>query len=127
MTTLSRSVAQADKPYVKNQIGTIRYHDPYSEKAIETETISVYVPQMATPPTSVEPQEKLINEYTIYVVPPGDYLYKISKDVYGDEKFAMTLALFNGLENPDFLPVNYPLKLPPIEQIESLYELVGKP
>lgn len=127
MTLFSRSTAESNKPYVKDLIGIVHYNDPYSEIVEPVETVSVYVPEMNTPPSSVEPQEKMLNNYTIYIVPPGDYLYKIALETYGNEKYAYTLAIFNGLEDPNYLPVNYPLKLPMPEQIETLYELVGKP
>ncbi|MBF4692048.1 hypothetical protein [Fusibacter ferrireducens] len=127
MTLFSRTTAEHNKPYVKKAIGIVHYNDPYSEVVEETETISVYVPVIDTPPVSVEPQKKMHNAYTIYIVPPGDYLYKIALETYGNEKYAYTLANYNGLENPDFLPINYPLKLPSPDQIEALYELMGRP
>lgn len=127
ITMISSSATDANKPYVKDFIGIVHYDDPYNELVGETETVSVYVPQMNTAPTSVEPQTEMTNEYTLYIVPPGDYLYKISFETYGDRKYAHTLAAFNGLEDPNFLPVNYPLKLPIPEQIETLYEIMGKP
>ncbi|GAU77491.1 hypothetical protein [Fusibacter sp. 3D3] len=126
-TLFSNSTAESNKPYVKDLIGVVRYDDPYSETAEETETVSVYVPKMNAPPSTVEPQEKMSHDYTLFIVPPGDYLYKISLETYGDEKYAYTLSVFNGLEDPNYLPVNYPLKLPLPEQIEMLYNLIGKP
>lgn len=113
-------------PYLKSKIGVVTYDDPYSDHPQELEYVSVYIPQILTPPTAVESQEKMTNEFFIYIVPPGDYLYKISSEVYGDRKYALTIAVFNNLENPDFLPVNYPLKLPTKENIERLYELLNE-
>ena len=90
VTLFSRSTAESNRPYVKDIIGIVHYNDPYSEIVEEAETVSVYVPEMDTPPSAVEPQEKMINQYTIYIVPPGDYLYKISLETYGNEKYAYT-------------------------------------
>lgn len=115
-----------NRAYAKSKIGIINYEDPYSEKQPKLESISIYIPEIIEQPEEVEPQAILLEEYITYVVQKGEYLFKISQDYYGDRKFAYAIAFYNGIENPDFLPLNYPLKLPNHELIQELFEKVSQ-
>ena len=126
---MQKSNAELVQPYVKTVIGLITYDDPYTEALEKEESITVesiaqdppktapILPE-ATPkaPVAVPPA------YETHVVKSGEFLIQICKDYYGDGKYAWALAKFNELKNPSLLPVGFPLKLPPKNIIESIFE-----
>lgn len=122
--------------YQKTTIGTVAFDDPYS-KALESPQILVVkaptttsLPQALTPALPVSPSpaatpEKITNppeKDVIYAVKRNEFLVKISREFYGDGKYAWAIAKYNQIKNPSFLRVNYPLKLPPKAVIEALYQ-----
>lgn len=129
--------------YQKTAIGTVTFDDPYSKalespqvlvvKAPQTQAVTPVTPPIVAPVTPVSPvapkpsitAEKPAaspGKEVIYAVKRNEFLVKISREFYGDGKYAWAIAKYNQLKNPSFLRVNYPLKLPPKDVIEALYQ-----
>lgn len=131
--------------YQKTAIGTVTFDDPYSKalespqvvvvKAPQSQAVVPETPAIVTPPPttptqpvapkpSVSPVKPAANsgKDVIYAVKRNEFLVKISREFYGDGKYAWAIAKYNQLKNPSFLRVNYPLKLPPKDVIETLYQ-----
>lgn len=129
----SKAEALGVKPYVKTKIGTLTYDDPYSS-TLETATTLVLdappKPVSTAAPKPVEvavvktpvPAAKSPEVDVIYSVKRNEYLIKISKDFYGDGKYAYAIAKYNQIKSPSVLRVNFPLKLPPKATIEKIYQ-----
>lgn len=56
----------------------------------------------------------------IYVVKKGDTLNKISKQKYGSSKYVEAVALYNNIENVNFIRTNQMLFLPNMNKIKML-------
>ncbi len=124
------------QPYIKTKIGTLVYDDPYSAPLESANTLVLEAPPKPTsekktsvPNHSETPtvsptknDKKAPDTDVIYSVKRNEYLVKISKDFYGDGKYAWAIAKYNQIKTPSFLRVNYPLKLPPKPVIEKLYQ-----
>lgn len=117
--------------YQKTSIGTVSFDDPYSQALETPQVVIVKAPEAvkvttttALTPTSVTPPQvtSKTEEDTIYAVKRNEYLVKISRDFYGDGKYAWAIAKYNQIKTPSFLRVNYPLKLPPKAVIDALYQ-----
>lgn len=89
-----------------------------------TVSIADIAPNMAIElaPTEDSQLPQLADEPKEYVTKPGDFLSKISKEVYGTEKFWPVLAHVNGIESPNLLYVDTKLTIPPQNEAESIME-----
>lgn len=125
------SRASTEQAFIKTNIGNVTYDDPYSQKIESGKAIVISAPVVQPAPvkpsvpkqtekktTPAPPKEP---EYKIYVTKKGEYLVKICKTQYGDGKYAWVLARYNGLKDPSYLKVAFPLKLPTKAKIEALY------
>lgn len=125
------SKASTDQAFIKTNIGSVTYDDPYSQKIEAGKTIVISAPAVrptplkpaipAQPEKKTSPAPTKEPEFKIYVTKKGEYLVKICKAQYGDGKYAWVLARYNGLKDPSYLKVAYPLKLPNKARIEALY------
>jgi soluble lytic murein transglycosylase-like protein len=52
-------------------------------------------------------------------VTPGEYLWKISEEHYGSGWYALDIARWNDIENPDLIYVGQVLELPSVEDLEA--------
>lgn len=77
-----------------------------------------YFPQ-AVQEDLVFDQQEVAQEYTVQ---PGDFLSKISKEVYGTEKYWRVLSHVNEINNPNILYVGTKLTIPPQSEAESIME-----
>lgn len=49
------------------------------------------------------------------IIRPGQNLFRISFEYYGDGNYYRQLAEYNGIPNPDLIPVGLSLEIPPLE------------
>lgn len=126
----SASEASLTAPYQKTNIGSTQYDDPYSQPLEKEEQINISKPFAVTTPAAPSPTSDNNPENTtspgptadnIHTVKPGDFLVKISKEAYGDGKYAWALAKYNNIKNPSLLYKGTPLKIPPLKTIQEIF------
>lgn len=124
------SEASLFQPYQKTNIGSTQYDDPYSEPLEKEEQITIsqsltIAPPVVPPSSSDKGPEKttapVVSTDTLHTIKPGDFLVKISKETYGDGKYAWALAKYNGIKNPSLLHKGTQLKLPPLKTIQEIF------
>ncbi|MCF0197898.1 MAG: HU family DNA-binding protein [Bacteroidaceae bacterium] len=54
----------------------------------------------------------IVGEKEEHTLARGEYLYQLARKIYGDKETAAYIILFNGIDNPDNVPVGTKLKLP---------------
>ena len=101
--TLSINTSSANKIIAEDQKETIKTEklaytvDTVSMPEIELEDLEAEITK-ALEEAEVEEEEE-VPEYIEYTVQPGDSFWSISKEVYGDGRYYLDIAAYNGL-NP---------------------------
>lgn len=54
----------------------------------------------------------IVGTLSTHVLKPGDNLYRLSKQIYGDKAFTRYVILYNGLQNPDLITIGQTIKFP---------------
>lgn len=63
----------------------------------------------------------IVGTLSTHVLKPGDNLYHLAKQIYGDKAFTRYVILYNGLQNPDLITIGQTIKFP------KLVEKSGRP
>jgi LysM repeat protein len=107
------------QPYQKLQIGLISYADPYTDTPTDNKIYQINAIEDIAPIEETPVEVPETPAYEIYIVNAGDYLNKIASAYYGVTDIVPALAAYNHLEDPNLLPIGFPLKLPPLEQLQA--------
>lgn len=110
-----------NETYEVTQVIEMPIIDDYEKTVSTTEPTPTIESDTTTKTNSIiEPEvEEVMPNYNIitYKVQPGDTLYKISTDLYGDTSKIDLIIELNNLENPDIISVNQILKVPEAESL----------
>ena len=61
----------------------------------------------------------IVGTLSTHVLKPGDNLYHLAKQIYGDKAFTRYVILYNGLQNPDLIAVGQTIKFPKLVEKSS--------
>lgn len=61
----------------------------------------------------------IVGTLSTHVLKPGDNLYHLAKQIYGDKAFTRYVILYNGLQNPDLIAVGQTIKFPKLIEKSS--------
>ena len=79
---------------------------------ISTNSVTVQKDEVPLRP-EVKENEKTVN----VIISAGDTLYRICETYYGDGNYYEALAEFNGISNPNLIPVGINLSVPPLSEL----------
>lgn len=101
---------------------SIRKNEPVKEESYEVvQVLDMPIIEnniVEIEPTSMPTQTPIVKEeipstiYTTYKVQPGDTLYQIAANLYGDSSKIDLIIEYNNIENPDLISVDQVLKIP---------------
>jgi nucleoid-associated protein YgaU len=111
--------APEQEPEIKAELDLEPATDPGEEAAPEPEPVRDLGPDPALDPEPVPQAEAVDRSPRYYTVKAGDTLYRISKRVYGEDKYwkAIYQANKNVITKPGVLQPGWKLRLPPPEQL----------
>lgn len=100
-----------------------------SQSDIDSETYVLMFPEEVEPqvvPTeeespsnTQEDETQDFDESENIIIQPGDNLFRISLDYYGDGNYYSQLAEYNNISNPDLIPIGLSLEIPPLDRLLS--------
>ena len=61
----------------------------------------------------------IVGTLSTHVLKPGDNLYHLAKQIYGDKAFTRYVILYNGLQNPDLIAIGQTIKFPKLVEKSS--------
>ena len=61
----------------------------------------------------------IVGTLSTHILKPGDNLYHLAKQIYGDKAFPRYVILYNGLQNPDLIAVGQTIKFPKLVEKSS--------
>ncbi len=124
------SPTSADDTVLKSRIGDVQFilqpDTPGTEKEPDTYLLDFEDPPNITQgtqdsaPNEIEVPQTTLNEKTeSLVISPGDTLFSICEQYYGDGNYYADLAAYNNISNPDLIPIGIRLNIPPLSVLQA--------
>lgn len=110
----------------KTRIGDVAFvvENDAGKQKTESQTYVLMFPQAPETPATEEPSvnttptevpEKQPEPSQNIIVSPGQNLFRICAEYYGDGTYYALLARYNNIQNPDLIPVGLSIEIPPLE------------
>jgi len=108
----------------KTKIGDVAFviEPEVGSKEIQSETYILIFPEEPADIIESEPissdssdTEPELEKSETIIIKPGDNLFRISLEYYGDGNYFTALAKYNNIQNPDLIPVGIALEIPPLQ------------
>jgi nucleoid-associated protein YgaU len=96
--------------------GTMKEPDTYLLD-FQTPPETIQVEQDSSPIQRNEVQDTHNEKTESVLISPGDTLYSICEQYYGDGNYYVDLAAYNNISNPDIIPIGIRLNIPPLDML----------